>query len=422
MSATIFNTLRNPFNAWQRWRRSQGVYQPNPYPKRVLIISASVGGGHIAAGRALETACRLSGLEAQHIDLLSYTSRAVRRIYSDSYFELMEIAPDFVNWIGKRLDVPSESKSRLERSLTQLGRLLVRKLPKVIKQYQPDVILHTHFWSPALLRTIKNQPVPEGLIITDYGAHGFWLHPQIGRYFVASEDIAAHMIESGVEKQRIQITGIPIDKRFSMLESKAAARATLNLSPERDVALLMASGMKRKILKKVLEHLIQLDYPLNVQVICGRTQDNLSMVECVKKQRADNCQVELEGIGYTKEMPRYMAAADVIIGKPGGLTTSEALASGLAFAVVSPYPLQEEANATFLLENGLGFRIEPLTVLNNKLKTFLSDADKRLSMAEHIRQRAKPDAAEHIIHSISSMPIPKIERKSTNLEGLDAGF
>jgi processive 1,2-diacylglycerol beta-glucosyltransferase len=102
-----------------------------------------------------------------------------------------------------------------------------------------------------------------------------------------------------------------------------------------------------------------------------------------------------------------MAAADLILGKPGGLTTSEALAAGLPFAVVNPYPLQEEANTTFLLEHGVGFRIEPLSVLEYKLKRFLLDPNRRQNMQQQALRLAKPNAARQIIHSVLADTYPK---------------
>ena len=116
----------------------------------------------------------------------------------------------------------------------------------------------------------------------------------------------------------------------------------------------------------------------------------------------NNTMVNLQLIGFSDQIPRYMAAADLIVGKPGGLTTSEALAAGLPFAVVNPYPLQEESNATYLLEHGVGFRIEPLTVFNYKVKHFLQDVTKRQNMQRLALALAQPDAAHKIIQSVLS--------------------
>lgn len=400
---------------WQRFRPTRADVAPRTPPQRVLIISASVGGGHVSAGRALETACQTQGLEYKHIDLLSYTNTAVRRLYRDSYFEMVELAPDLVNWVGKRLDVAQERKGRLARSLDRFGRLLVRRLPRDIRHYQPDVILHTHFWSPAVLATMGKNSIPEGVIITDFGAHGLWLKQQIGRYFVASEDIAAHMQASGISKQRLAITGIPIDPRFAALLSQEEARAQLKLSQNKDVVLLMATGLRPAILEKLIAQLIGIDYPLSVEVICGRSEANLHIAQQAWEKRSPNCHIELHIHGFTSEMPHYMAAADVIIGKPGGLTSSEAVAAGVAFAVVSPYPLQEEANANFLLENGLGFRIDPLTILNSKLKSYLSQPAKRHELYIRSRSMARANAAEQVVHSLLASPISRIPANQRNL-------
>ena len=148
-----------------------------------------------------------------------------------------------------------------------------------------------------------------------------------------------------------------------------------------------------------------LRWPLTVFVICGRTE---YLMKAAAKEVSDGgpeSLVLIKVLGFVDEMPRYMAAADLLLGKPGGLTTSEALAAGLPFAVVSPYPLQEEANANMLLERGAGIRIDPLTVLNYKLKAFFADETRRNIMGDSAKELARPYAAREVIRSLLEEPL-----------------
>ena len=378
------------------------------FVRRILLISASIGGGHTAAARALEAACIERGLEVKHIDLLNYIPLPLRLVYRQTYFDLVRTAPDFIDWLGKNLDRhPTESKSRRQKLRARISRLISYYLPRAINEYQPDWIVHTHFIAPEILSTRGQRlKIPQAVVITDFAAHSLWLQPKIARYFVACEEVKVHLEMSGVDSERIAITGIPIDVRFAARESKEGARRTLGLSQSKDFLLFMASGLDEKVLPPLLRQLETLRYPLKAAVILGRSEELRDIAE--RELRPETTDVDVELIGYTKEMPRYMAAADLLVGKPGGLTTSEALAAGLPFAVVSPYPLQEEANTTFLLEHGVGFRVDPLTVFGYKVRGFLQDTERRERMVHTAQSLAKPNAARDIINAIlESRPYPQ---------------
>ncbi|MEM6431631.1 MAG: glycosyltransferase, partial [Deinococcota bacterium] len=208
-------------------------------------------------------------------------------------------------------------------------------------------------------------------------------------------------------RQRIAITGIPIGRNYQCLPSQAEARKSLNLNPGKDVLLLMASGLDDAVLRDLLYYLGQLRYPLQAVIACGRSAELIDVAKaCVAEYDKPGYSglVSTHVIGFTTEMQTYMAAADILVGKPGGLTTSEALAAGLPFGIVSPYPIQEEANAMYLLENGVGLVIDPVSVLNVKLKAFF-ESGKREAMQQRARELAKVNAANDVVRSLFEQPI-----------------
>ena len=374
-----------------------------PASPRLLIVSASIGGGHVAAARALGEAARERGLEPEHVDLLSYTAPGFRRLYRQTYFDLVRTAPDFVDWLGKRLDRrPQEERTRQERVMSRLTQLLSRSLVQAVRRRAPELIVHTHFLPPAIVRA-ERFSIPEAVVVTDYAAHNLWLQPGVGRYFVASGEVAAHLRAVGIDESRVRVSGIPISPRFRVLESKPAARAALGLALERDVLLVMAAGLEPGVLRSLLGYLRELKWPLTVLVVCGRSSGLVGVAERALSGYSGLLSFGVHG--FLDEIPRYMAAADLVLGKPGGLTMSEALAAGLPFAVVSPYPLQEEANANFLLEHGVGLRLEPLTLVPYKLRGFFADDARRTRMGEAARALAQPDAAETVVRSLLDDPL-----------------
>lgn len=363
---------------------------------RVLIISASIGGGHVAAGRALEPALAERGVEVRHVDLLDYTTAPFRRLYRQTYFDLVRTAPDLVEWLGRRLDKsPSEQKSRQARVRARLTRLVSFHLPRLIQRHRPDILIHTHFLPPEILssRTRNGMPL-QAVVVTDFAAHNLWLQPNVDRYFVAAEEVRVHMTSSGVSPDRVRVTGIPIDRGYAALPSCDEARARLGLPAGRDVVLLMASGMERRTALALAAQLRDLRWPARAIVVCGRSEDLREDLLAVTAE-AEGL-VDFEVRGFAHDLPTLMAASDVLVGKPGGLTTSEAFAAGLPFAIVQPYPLQEEANANYVLEHGAGIRIDPLTTFRHKVRALLEDEPRRNAMRSAARRLAKPHSARDI--------------------------
>ncbi|MBS3933039.1 MAG: hypothetical protein KGZ35_01655 [Truepera sp.] len=374
-------------------------------PQRLLIVSASIGGGHVAAAKALEQAALERVLSVQHVDLLDYTTLPFRRLYQQTYFDLVRTAPDLVDWLAKRLNrLPGERRSRRQRVRAKLIQMISYRLPRLIRAYQPDVIVHTHFLPPEILSALGGkQLAPQAVIVTDFVAHSLWLQPGVGRYFVASDEVAVHLHAAGVEPERIHVSGIPIDLRYSKLLPQALARQGLGLPQDREHLLIMASGLDDKTLATLLTQLKAFRWPLFATIVCGRSPHLASLV----KQQLGDYQglIQFQVLGFTLDMPHLMASADLLVGKPGGLTSSEALAAGLPFAVVQPYPLHEEANANYLLEHGAGMRIEPLTLLNHKLKSFFEDTAKRHNMRAAALKLAKPEAAQTVVESLLKQPL-----------------
>ncbi len=367
----------------------------------MLVISASIGSGHVAAGRALATELVERDAVVQHIDLLDFTTLPFRRLYRQAYFDLVRTAPDLIDWLGKRLDTSREAKGRQARVRARLTRLISYHLPRALDAFGPGLIVHTHFLSAEILSSRRRTlAVPQTAVITDFLVHGLHMQPGIRRYYVADDELAIHMRAVGVDVGKLRVTGIPIDRRFAQLPSRLEARAALALDPDRDLLLLMVGGMEARVALDLVRQLRDLRWPLTVAVVTGRSEA-LRNVLTAQVEGASGL-VRFRFLGYTTEVPTWMAAADLLAGKPGGLTSSEALAAGLPFAVVEPYPLQEEANANYLLEHGAGMRIDPLTTFEYKVQRYFESPTRRVAMAAAARALGRPHAARDVVDDLAA--------------------
>jgi processive 1,2-diacylglycerol beta-glucosyltransferase len=143
--------------------------------------------------------------------------------------------------------------------------------------------------------------------------------------------------------------------------------------------------------------LLRLRHPAQIVAICGRNEELKVQLERLAKRQRSDANVALKVVGYTTAMDEYMAAADLVVGKPGGLTTSEALARGLVFVIVSPIPGQEERNADHLLEEGAAMRCNNLPVLAYKIDRLLDDPARLDAMRANVKRLARPRAAHDIV-------------------------
>jgi processive 1,2-diacylglycerol beta-glucosyltransferase len=369
---------------------------------RVLVISASIGSGHVAAARALEASLSETGIDARHIDLLDYTTAPFRRLYRQAYFDLVRTAPDLVDWVGKRLDRrPREQRTVQARLRARLARLVSYHLPRQISQFAPQLLIHTHFLGLDILSTRRRDlVVPQVEVMTDFWIHSLYMQPLVKRYYVGNDEAAVHLRASGVGADRIRVSGIPIDTRFASLPDRATARTRLDLPHDRDVMLMMLGGVDARTASPLIAQLRTMRWPVTVVVVCGRSA---GLAERIRTQVGDHdpdALARFRVLGHIDDVPTYMAAADLMVGKPGGLTTSEALAAGLPVAIVNPYPLQEESNANYLLEYGAGMRIEPLTTFTFKVQRFFSDPERRARMAAAAATLGRPYASRDVVADI----------------------
>jgi processive 1,2-diacylglycerol beta-glucosyltransferase len=183
---------------------------------------------------------------------------------------------------------------------------------------------------------------------------------------------------------------------------KDAMRRKLGLLPDRTVVLLSAGGFGVGPLEHAVTSLLELRHPAQVVVVCGRNAELRRRLDALAADRAGGSNA-LAVVGYTTEMDEYMSAADVFVGKPGGLTTSEALAKALLLVIVNPIPGQEERNSDHLLEQGAAIRCNNLPVLAYKIDELLDDPARAASMHERARRLARPDAARDIVQKAMTL-------------------
>lgn len=362
--------------------------------KRVLVLSASVGAGHMRAAQAVELALRESAPEAtvKNLDVLTLTPAPFRKVYGEAYLDLVNKAPHVLGYFYDMMDRPRRPKSMRDRLRLAVETLNLGKLCDLLECQQWDVIVNTHFLPAEIISSLRRKRkvrTPQITVTTDFETHRLWVNSPTDHYCTATEEGAQYLAHYGVPREAISVTGIPIHPTFARPADRSACLRAQGLKGDRPVVLQLAGGFGVGPIEQIYRGVLSLDTPLEVVVVAGKNKkvkDQLERVEVPARHRA-------KVLGFTDQIDQLMAVADVVLSKPGGLTTSEVLARGSAMAIINPIPGQESRNSDFLLENGAAIKINNIATLPYKLGKLIADQAELARLKGNAGRIGRPRAA-----------------------------
>ena len=368
--------------------------------RKVLILSVSAGDGHIHAAEAIHAHSKEHDLtvDATHLDVMDYVPSEFRKVYTDYYFKFVNKAPDL--W-GNIYDVYNEDRrdfdaKKVLRGIEQLNTVALRK---AINHFAPEAIVCTHFLPAEILsRMIRRERLtsPVWVQVTDFDLHRLWLHDHMTGYFAANEEVAFRMQATGVDAKKIRVTGIPIMPAFSQSFNRENCAQSIGLNPAIKTFLLMGGGAGLGDLATVAENLLGLRDDFQLIVLAGKNAKALASLRLL----TEHYPKRLVPVRFTPDVAQLMACADVVITKPGGLTTSECLAMGLPMIINAPIPGQEERNADYLLEQGVALKAFDAVTLSYRVRHLLENPMQLQQMTEKASQLGMPHAGKHVITNV----------------------
>jgi processive 1,2-diacylglycerol beta-glucosyltransferase len=380
---------------------------------RILIATVTAGGGHLAAAAALDEAWRALQPSdvVERVDLVKFFSPLHRRLVSDGYVKLVEHAPEVWGMVFAKTDKP-----KLARRLNRVRRLLPSnsrtRFGRFVKQFKPDAVVCTHYLPLETMAHLERQGefkrdgvggsiVPDKRprplvvsVVTDFEAHAFWMEPCVDLYCVAAEETKARLVARGASEANVVATGIPISSRFSGKIDAPAVRRSMGLRDDLPVLLVLSGGFGMGPVAEILTELDKVDRPFQTVVVTGRNEElRRDLAGCDRKHPT-------HVLGFATNMHELMGIADLIVTKPGGLTSSEAMALGKPLFILNPIPGQEAANSDFLLERGAAAKINRVEDLPYRIEQLLGTR-KLSQMASAARNIGRPEAARDICREVS---------------------
>lgn len=370
---------------------------------RIAIVACTGGAGHLRAAQALVATAQQQRLKAEVAswDVLSFTPPWFRTLYAGSYLEAVNRAPEIWGYLYERTERHPHHNPALIRAFDRIN---YDAYWRALKEFQPDAIVCTHFLpylsiAPRLAKDRRRPLI--AAVTTDFDVHRLWIDPAVDRYYVFHEESRFLLAAKGVATERIAVAGIPVMPEFSSRVRAATARHTLGLHPLRRTVLVVAGGFGMgkivDIAKAAAEALGSIrNQRSNLVVVCGRNEAALNRV----RRLSPRPNVDLRAVGFVDNMHEWMDAADLLVSKSGGLTSSEALAKGLPMLIVDPIPGQESRNADLIVEHGAGWKASSLDHLRYKLGQVLCDPGVLRKAARQASRLGRPRAAETILHDV----------------------
>jgi processive 1,2-diacylglycerol beta-glucosyltransferase len=360
-------------------------------PKRILVLSASVGAGHMRAAQAVELALRelAPDAEVKNVDVLTLTNAAFRKVYGEAYLDLVNKAPHVLGYFYDLMDRPRRSNSTRDKLRLAVEKINLLKLCDELECGEWDAIVNTHFLPASLIASMRRKRTmrtPQMTVTTDFETHRLWVSEPCELFTTATEEGRLYLGHWGVDVGKVHVTGIPIHPVFAKDKPRADCLKRQGLSGNRPIVLQLSGGFGVGPIEQLFNAILNVDVPLEIVAVAGK---NVKVKEKLAKLDVPD-RHKVHVLGFTDQIDELMACADLVVSKPGGLTTSETLARGCAMAIVNPIPGQESRNSDFLLENGAAVKINNVATMTHKLTKLLGDGGELKRLKANARKLGKP--------------------------------
>lgn len=366
---------------------------------KILIFYASYGGGHLNAAKSIyeELSKKDEKLDIELIDCMKYVNKTIEKVTTAAYREMAKKMP----WAWGRIYSDSQ-KGPLAHISSRSNKILAIKLLKLLREKKPDLIISTHPFGSQMCSYLKRKgkiTSKIATIMTDFAPHDQWLveNENTNYFFVAHNKMKEYLISKNIPEEKIFVTGIPISNRFLLEYDRKEIFEKINLDENKKTILFFGGGefgLGKNRTVEIFKGFMKSNEQIQVIAISGKNEKMKANFEEVmnKYEKQESTRI----LGFTDHVPELMSISDLVVTKPGGLTTSESLASHLPMLVINPIPGQEEENAEFLEEQGIAIWIKKMDNPYFIIENLLSNEEKLEQMKQNTLKLAKPNSTKDI--------------------------
>ena len=380
---------------------------------KVLIFYASYGGGHYSAASSIMQHIKefYPNVEVSICDLMKYISPGLDKISVDAFKSITKNAPKLWGEIYKLC-----GKGPLFDISTNFFKTSTIKVNKLLKKENPDIVISTHPFGGQTVSYLKKKGKTNCVlasVMTDFASHNQWLvgSDYIDYIFVSNEGMRQDIISKGISEDKIFATGIPLSNKFLQHFDRTKIKKSFELDLDKKTILFFGGGEfglgKTKtvdILKSFIENLGD---QYQMVVIAGKNRKMEQSFRYLVNDLEAHDKVEV--YGFTNEVPELMSISDLVVTKPGGLTITESLASGLPIIIINPIPGQEVENTLFLEDKGVAIWLKNDIDTSIRIKNILKNVNELEHMKIISKLLAKKNSTKDICAKILGEPTKKIE-------------
>ena len=367
--------------------------------KKILIFYASYGGGHLNAAKSINEYIinNYKNINVELIDCMKYVNKTIEKVTTTAYREAAKKMP----WVwGKIYD--DSQKGPLAHLSSRSNKIMAIKLLKLLREKNPDLIISTHPFSSQMCSYLKRKQkitAKIATIMTDFAPHDQWLvgNDYTDYYFVAHDKMKDYLINKNISTSKIHVTGIPLSSRFLQTYDRKEISKEFNLDENKNNILFFGGGefgLGKNKTFQIFENLIKNTTNMQIIAISGKNEKMKSEFEEVVKR--NNAQKNVRVLEFTNKIPELMSISCLVITKPGGMTTTESLASKLPMIIINPIPGQEEENAEFLESKGIALWIKKDDNIEEILNNLFSNPKLLENMRENTKLLAHPNSTQNI--------------------------
>ena len=368
---------------------------------KVLIFYASYGGGHLNAAKSIESCIidNYKDIDVELIDCMKYVNKTLEKVTTAAYREMAKKIP----WAWGKIYSDSQ-KGALAHLSSRSNKIMAIKLLKLLREKQPDLIISTHPFGSQMCSYLKRKgkiSAKIATIMTDFAPHDQWLvgNDFTDYYFVAHDKMKQYLISKDIPESKVYASGIPISNRFLKGYDRKQILEKYNLSEEKQTILFFGGGefgLGKNRTAEIFENFINSNTNIQIIAVAGRNPKmKATFEEIVEKNNKSDIVRILE---FTNEVPELMSISDLVVTKPGGLTTSESLASHLPMVIINPIPGQEEENAEFLESKDIAIWIKKSDNVEEIINDLLSNTKRLATMKNNTSLLAKPTSTIDICY------------------------
>ncbi|MBD3426004.1 MAG: glycosyltransferase [Candidatus Omnitrophica bacterium] len=363
--------------------------------KRIIIFYISEYSGHFHAACAIESGLRETkkDLNIEKVNALDYTNPILGKIINKAYLEIIKKKPEL--W-GSIYDSPEVVK-KTKKAREALHKYNMSKIRRLIEKHSPEAVFCTQAMPCGMVADYKRscgKDVKLIGVLTDHAPHSFWIYDEVDVYAVPSDGTRDALAEKGVPREKIVITGIPVDPKFCAIHDPSEIRAKYGLEKDLPTVLIMGGSQGLGEMELIVKSLLKDEsHDYQLIIVAGSNKRLYSRLKRLGQEENDKNMCVLS---FDKNIEELMEVSQIIVSKAGGMTSAEAMVKHLPMLIVNPIPGHERMNTNYLTSSGAAVEVKDLARVPNKINELFDSKGALQRMRKKAEKLSRPESALEI--------------------------